>query len=186
MAKTLVIPSILRANLTLPVKYNNIDIVWSSSNESLLSNKGIVVRPAIGGKDETVVLSALFSKDGVSVTKTYEITVPVHLNDLQSVKYDWIIKEASKTWDGGFCIIGSTGSGESFVFKDRWGIRPCSYYMDDEIVVVASEKAVIQTAMNVPYHKVKELGAGEAIRIKRYGTVNRSQNGSVNSRENGA
>lgn len=88
MAKTLVIPSILHANLTLPVKYNNIDIVWSSSNESLLSNKGIVVRPAIGGKDETVVLSALFSKDGVSVTKTYEITVPVHLNDLQSVKYD--------------------------------------------------------------------------------------------------
>ena len=92
-----------------------------------------------------------------------------------NIEIEGIIKEASKTWDGGFCIIGSTGSGESFVFKDRWGIRPCSYYMDDEIVVVASEKAVIQTAMNVPYHKVKELGAGEAIIIKRDGTVNMSQ-----------
>ena len=92
-----------------------------------------------------------------------------------NIEIEGIIKEASKTWDGGFCIIGSTGSGESFVFKDRWGIRPCSYYIDDEIVVVASEKAVIQTAMNVPYHKVKELGAGEAIIIKRDGTVNMSQ-----------
>lgn len=89
----------------------------------------------------------------------------------ENIDIEGIISEASKIWDGGFCIIGATGSGESFVFKDKWGIRPCSYYIDDEIVVVASEKAVIQTAMNVPYESVKELGAGESITIKRDGTI---------------
>lgn len=89
-----------------------------------------------------------------------------------NIDMEGIITDASKIWDGGFCIIGATGSGESFVFRDRWGIRPCSYYIDDEIVVVASEKAVIQTAMNVPYEKVTELGAGEAITIKRNGNIN--------------
>ncbi len=88
-----------------------------------------------------------------------------------NIEIEGIITDASKIWDGGFCIIGATGSGESFVFKDKWGIRPCSYYIDDEIVVVASEKAVIQTAMNVSYDSVKELGAGESIIIKRDGTT---------------
>lgn len=88
-----------------------------------------------------------------------------------NIDIEEIIAEASKLWDGGFCIIGATGSGESFVFKDRWGIRPCFYYMDDEIVVVASERAVIQTAMNVKYDQVNELGAGEALMIRRDGEV---------------
>lgn len=88
-----------------------------------------------------------------------------------NIDIEEIIAEASKLWDGGFCIIGATGSGESFVFKDRWGIRPCFYYMDDEIVVVASERAVIQTAMNVKYDQVYELGAGEALMIRRDGEV---------------
>lgn len=91
-----------------------------------------------------------------------------------NIDIEGVITDASKIWDGGFCIIGATGSGESFVFRDKWGIRPCSYYMDDEIVVVASEKAVIQTAMNVQYDQVKELGAGEAIIIHRNGNVNMS------------
>lgn len=88
------------------------------------------------------------------------------------IDMEGIITEASKIWDGGFCIIGATGSGESFVFRDKWGIRPCSYYIDDEIVVVASERAVIQTAMNVSYDSVNELGPGEAITIHRNGQVN--------------
>lgn len=91
-----------------------------------------------------------------------------------NIDIEGIITDASKIWDGGFCIIGATGSGESFVFRDKWGIRPCSYYIDDEIVVVASEKAVIQTAMNVKYEQVKELGAGEAIIIHRSGNINMS------------
>lgn len=89
----------------------------------------------------------------------------------ENIDIEEIISEASRLWDGGFCIIGATGSGESFVFRDRWGIRPCFYYRDDEIVVVASERAVIQTAMNLKYHQISELGAGEALMIRRDGEV---------------
>lgn len=88
-----------------------------------------------------------------------------------NIDIESIITEASQHWDGGFCIIGSTGSGESFAFRDKWGIRPCYYYADDEIVVVASERAVIQTVMNVSYGKVNELGPGEAVIIHRDGQV---------------
>ena len=89
-----------------------------------------------------------------------------------AIDMEGVISDSSKYWDGGFCIVGATGSGESFVFKDRWGIRPCYYYADNEIVVAASERAAIQTAMNVKYETVKELSAGEAITIHRDGKMN--------------
>ncbi|MGM9774066.1 MAG: amidophosphoribosyltransferase [Candidatus Egerieousia sp.] len=82
-----------------------------------------------------------------------------------------VITEASKSWDGGFCITGITGSGESFILRDRWGIRPCFYYIDDEVFVAASERAAIQTAMNVKYEDVKELYAGQAVLISKNGTM---------------
>lgn len=82
-----------------------------------------------------------------------------------------IIREASKIWDGGFAIVGMTGSGDSFVFRDRWGIRPAHYYIDDEVAVVASERAVIQTVMNVTTDKVKEVEPGQSIVIKRDGGI---------------
>ena len=95
------------------------------------------------------------------------------LNDKieENLKIEQIIKEASDLWDGGFCIIGATGSGDSFVFRDKWGIRPCFYYSDDEIVVAASERAVIQTTMNVEYDMVKELQPAEALIIGKDGKV---------------
>ncbi len=86
-----------------------------------------------------------------------------------------IISNASKIWDGGFAIIGSTGSGEAFIFRDKMGIRPAFYYADDEIVVAASERPVIQTVMNLPSDSVKELAPGAAMVIKRDGTVEHSQ-----------
>ncbi len=89
-----------------------------------------------------------------------------------NIDIEGIISDASRTWDGGFCIVGATGSGESFVFRDRWGIRPCFYYIDDEIVVAASERAAIQTAMNVKYSQVKILQPGEAITIHKDGKYN--------------
>lgn len=88
-----------------------------------------------------------------------------------SLDLERIIRDASQSWDGGFVIVGATGSGDSFVFRDRWGIRPAHYYMDDEIVVAASERAVIQTVMNVDTQSVRELGAGEGIIIKRDGSA---------------
>ena len=86
-----------------------------------------------------------------------------------------IIRDASESWDGGFAIVGATGSGDSFIFRDRWGIRPAHYYEDDEIFVAASERAVIQTVMGIEACDVKELAPGEGIIIKRNGTVARTQ-----------
>lgn len=57
-----------------------------------------------------------------------------------------VLKTSSKEWDGGYVICGMTGSGESFAVRDPWGIRPAFWYMDDEIMVLASERPVIQTA----------------------------------------
>jgi len=83
-----------------------------------------------------------------------------------------ILERASKDWDGGYAMAGLIGHGDAFVVRDPWGIRPAHYYYDDEIVVVASERPVIQTVMNVHYDKVKEVAPGEALIVKKDGTIN--------------
>jgi len=80
-----------------------------------------------------------------------------------------ILRKASKHWDGGYVITGMIGHGDAFVLRDPWGIRPAFYYEDDDIVVSASERPVIQTALNVPYEKVKEIAPGQALIIKKNG-----------------
>ena len=82
-----------------------------------------------------------------------------------------ILKTSSKRWDGGYAIVGMIGHGDSFVVRDPWGIRPAYFYQDDEIVVVASERPVIQTVMNVDIDKVQEIKPGSAVIIKKDGTV---------------
>jgi amidophosphoribosyltransferase len=82
-----------------------------------------------------------------------------------------ILKRASKGWDGGYAMAGLFGHGDGFVFRDPAGIRPAYFYQDDEIVVVASERPVIQTVFNVDFDKVQELGPGNALIIKKNGTV---------------
>lgn len=79
------------------------------------------------------------------------------------------LRDCSRLWDGGYVMCGINGSGEMFATRDPWGIRPAFYYYDDEIVVVASERPVIQTVMNLTYDKVKELRRGEAITVDRSG-----------------
>ncbi len=86
-----------------------------------------------------------------------------------------ILKTSSPSWDGGYCICGMTGSGESFAVRDPWGIRPAFYYKDDEIVVVASERPVIQTAFEIARRDVHELLPGQAIVINQAGEVRLSQ-----------
>ena len=86
-----------------------------------------------------------------------------------------VLKRCVPTWDGGFVICGLTGSGESFSVRDPWGIRPAFYYADDEIVVLASERPVIQTAMNVQAEDIKELQRGEAMFISKDGRFRTSQ-----------
>ena len=82
-----------------------------------------------------------------------------------------ILENASKDWDGGYAMAGLIGHGDAFVARDPWGIRPAHYYVDDEIVVVASERPVIQTVMNVKGEDVKQIKPGEALIIKKDGSV---------------
>jgi amidophosphoribosyltransferase len=82
-----------------------------------------------------------------------------------------ILKRASKGWDGGFAMAGLLGHGDAFVLRDPAGIRPAFFYQDDEIAVVASERPVIQTVFNVPFDKVQELTPGNALIIKKNGTI---------------
>lgn len=99
--------------------------------------------------------------DGVALTNKIEDNI-----DIANV-----IKEPSKTWDGGFVICGADGSGDIFILRDPNGIRPCFYYLDDEAFVAASERPVIQTAMNVRIGDIKELEPGEAIMVSKHGKV---------------
>lgn len=82
-----------------------------------------------------------------------------------------ILKRASKNWDGGFAMAGLLGHGDAFVLRDPAGIRPAFFYEDDEIVVVASERPVIQTVFNVSFEKIQELDPGHALIIKKNGHV---------------
>lgn len=86
-----------------------------------------------------------------------------------------VLKQTVPTWDGGFVICGITGSGEMFTVRDPWGIRPAFYYADDEVVVVASERPVIQTAMNVPVESIKELQRGESLLVNKSGFIWKEQ-----------
>jgi amidophosphoribosyltransferase len=82
-----------------------------------------------------------------------------------------ILNRAAKNLDGGYAMAGLLGHGDAFVFRDPAGIRPAYYYQDDEIVVVASERPVIQTVFNVPFEEVHEIDPGAALIIKKNGTV---------------
>ncbi len=81
-----------------------------------------------------------------------------------------VLERASRDWDGGYTIGGIIGHGDAFVARDPWGIRPAFYYADDEVVVVASERPVIQTVMNVGWNSVSEIKPGHALIIKMDGT----------------
>lgn len=92
-----------------------------------------------------------------------------------------VIRNAEKDWDGGYAICGILGHGDSFVFRDPNGIRPAFYYIDDEIIVAASERPVIQTVMDLEIDDVKELEPGTALIMKKDGsykieTIRQKQN----------
>jgi len=82
-----------------------------------------------------------------------------------------ILNRASKNWDGGYAMVGLIGHGDAFVLRDPSGIRPAYYYQDDEVVVVASERPVIQTVFSAEIDEVKELERAHALIIKKDGGV---------------
>ncbi len=82
-----------------------------------------------------------------------------------------ILKRSSKNWDGGYAILGVVGNGDAFALRDPAGIRPAYYYKDDEVVVVASERPVIQTVFNAPFEEIHEVKPGHALIIKKNGRI---------------
>jgi amidophosphoribosyltransferase len=93
----------------------------------------------------------------------------------KNLDIEGILKIAAKRWDGGYAMAGLFGHGDAFVLRDPSGIRPTYYYMDDEVVVVTSERPVIQTGFNVPFEEIKELDPGKAIIVRKDGDVSFSQ-----------
>lgn len=105
-----------------------------------------------------------FKQDGLS---NVEISAQIAKN-LDVAK---ILTRSAKTWDGGYTIAGVFGHGDAFVMRDPAGIRPAYYYQDDEVLVVTSERPVIQTAFNIPLGAVKEIKPGHALIAKKDGTI---------------
>ncbi len=86
-----------------------------------------------------------------------------------------VLRKAAPLWDGGFVMCGLTGSGEMYAVRDAHGIRPAFYYLDDEIAVIASERPVIQTVMNVTHDAVQELQPGQSLLINQRGETRLEQ-----------
>ncbi|MBQ3634330.1 MAG: amidophosphoribosyltransferase [Bacteroidales bacterium] len=159
-------------NLALAGNFNltNVDEIFASLVElgqhpkdfsdtvTILENVGHFV------DDEVQLLFRQYKNEGlpnVEISKRIEASLDIRK----------ILERSSKKWDGGYVIGGVFGHGDAFVTRDPWGIRPAYYYYDDEIAVVASERPVIQTAINVRYCQVKELLPGHAIIIRKDGRI---------------
>lgn len=93
----------------------------------------------------------------------------------EELDIETILTSSAKKWDGGYVMAGLIGHGDAFVLRDENGIRPCFYYYDDEIAVVASERPVIMTTFNKPLTEIKELEPGHAIIIKKNGQISIKQ-----------
>lgn len=86
-----------------------------------------------------------------------------------------VLKQSAPVWDGGYVLCGVTGSGELFSMRDPWGIRPAFYYKDDEVLVIASERPVIQTTLDVEAEEVHELLPGQGIFMTKEGVMHTEQ-----------
>ncbi|MCB0693583.1 MAG: amidophosphoribosyltransferase [Saprospiraceae bacterium] len=114
--------------------------------------------------DEVQRLYTWFKPDGYDNKEINELIFE-HL-DIQR-----LLRRASRKFDGGYVIAGMIGHGDAFVIRDPSGIRPAFYYRDEEVVVAASERPAIQTALNVKFDDVRELLPGHALIIKRNGHI---------------
>ena len=118
--------------------------------------------------DEVLDLYYKFKQKGISKKQAS----PLIAKELNIQK---ILTRASKNWDGGYAMAGMIGHGDAFVLRDPAGIRPAFYYADEEVVVVASERPVIQTVFNVDIDEVKEIERAHALIIKKDGEVSMQQ-----------
>jgi amidophosphoribosyltransferase len=90
---------------------------------------------------------------------------------MDNLSLETVLEKSARDFDGGYAIAGLLGYGDAFVLRDPAGIRPAYYYMDDEVVAVASEKPAIRTSFNLPYQEIKEVKPGHALIIEKDGKV---------------
>lgn len=128
--------------------------------------------------DTFLMLESLGNQLDKEVQKQYNTIKKRYSNDIQitekieeNLNIASFVRKSEHLWDGGYVICGMVGHGDSFVFRDPKGIRTAFYYADDEIIVTASERPVIQTVMNVKEEDVHELQPGQAIIIKKNGNI---------------
>ena len=113
------------------------------------------------------------SNDEIYYNHKNKLTKKEITNKIESeLNVQEILSQSAKYWDGGYVMCGMIGHGDAFALRDPNAIRPAYYYKDDEIVVVASERPVIQTTFNVSTNQVKEIKRGHALIIKKDGAVN--------------
>ncbi len=132
--------------------------------------------------DTLMILEMMGSLLDDEVHRLYELHKPeipngeaINKKIAEEIDLAKILRQSSQSWDGGYVICGMTGTTQMFAFRDPCGIRPAFYYHDDEIAVVASERPVIQTAMNVDADKIKELLPGQAFLIDENGEIGLEQ-----------
>jgi amidophosphoribosyltransferase len=118
--------------------------------------------------DSNEELYRKFKKEGFNKQESTEL-IAKNLNIKE------LLSQSSEHWDGGYAIAGMFGHGDAFILRDPNGIRPAYWYKDDEIVVAASERPVIQTTLNVLYNDVHEVKPGHALIVRRDGTVEEVQ-----------
>lgn len=118
----------------------------------------------------------------LEVAKLYQEAKDLGLSKIEASPYieehldiQRILQRSAKNWDGGYAMAGLIGHGDAFVLRDPNGIRPTYFYEDDEVVVVASERPVIQTVFNVQLEDIKELDRGHALIIKKNGNTSIQQ-----------
>ena len=128
--------------------------------------------------DTFLMLESLGNKLDNEVQAEYEQIKQRYTNDKiitqkieEQLDIPLFIRKSEKHWDGGYVISGMLGHGDSFVFRDPDGIRTAFYYHDDEIAVVASERAPLQTVMNLNVEDIKELEPGQIMIIKKNGNI---------------
>ncbi|MDE6038330.1 MAG: amidophosphoribosyltransferase [Duncaniella sp.] len=140
------------------------DVVKSGQHPRIYSDTVILLEQlgdALDKENHRIYRQYRDTADGPQLTATIE----------DNLDLTRMLGNTAHAWDGGFVICGATGSGDMFALRDRHGIRPAFYYHDDEIVVLASERPVIQTVLDVARRDINELAPGSALIVSKAGQV---------------
>ena len=163
-------------NLCLCGNFNmtNIEEVFS-----LLTRQGQCPRIY---SDSYIMLELMGHRLDREVERNFVAAKAMEMQDIEITKYiedhvkmSNVLKTTMTHFDGGYVVCGITGSGEMFSMRDPWGIRPAFYYKNDEFVVLASERPVLQTTFDIECDDVCELQPGQALIVNKAGECSLTQ-----------